>query len=86
MSVEKPITGLSLPLISGLPAARTLPPLTCAPPMNRLAARHVRKSCLKDISQSRPYDIAAQQEKYLFRSWTVLSFRAAFLTVRFGRR
>jgi hypothetical protein len=64
MSAAKPITGLSPPLTSVLPAARTPQLPTCVPLMNPLVVRHVRKGFLKDISLSRPYDNTTQPAKH----------------------
>jgi hypothetical protein len=54
-------------LSSVLPAARTPQLPTFVPLMNPLAARHVRKSFLKDISPSRAYDNTTQPAKHFFR-------------------
>ena len=84
------ITGSLSRLNSVLLAAHIRLSRTCAPWTNRLAARHVLKSFLKDISQSRPYDNTAQpntnrfsrtrEKQNGFRSRTFISFHAALLT------
>jgi hypothetical protein len=65
-SAEKPIIGSSFLLSSVLLAGRIRLSLTCIPLTNRLAARHVLKSFLKDISQSRPYDNSARSSTNRF--------------------